>query len=131
MKYLELDEEKLQIRSSIVDRLKNLFNKYWPGGEFKISTFGSTLTKLATAESDMDMTILFDNYFPANALVQQKIPKVSQKNHSIDGSESNSIGCEHEEIMNLEENSSNGDDEQNKDFKNTIRSFFVRLFFIF
>ncbi len=124
MDYLELKEEKLLLRKSIVAKLKILFNKFWVSEEFEVSMFGSTLTKLAIDESDMDVSILFNNYLPANSFVQQKIPKVCQKNNSIDSNETNSIGCE--EVISLEESSSNGDDEPNKDLKNAMKKFFVR-----
>ena len=90
--------------------------------EFQLSIFGSTATHLAVKGSDMDLTILFTDYLPANELTQLKVPKIIHKGASTDGNDSNSF--DHEEEMNSEDNYSEESD-QNKMFKNAITSFFV------
>jgi len=118
--------------------------------DYDVKIFGSTASNLTCKRSDMDLTLLFKNYFPDNEHKQQKLPPYIQKqvkedsvmrNAEDDNSNSNSntqneeldesIDLDEEEDDEHRDKQDNGDieDKENKEHNEQLRkamhSFFV------
>ncbi len=93
--------------------------------EFQVKPFGSTANGLLSNESDMDLTVLFTDYFQDNELKQQKVPKVkAQKLKEVAHNSSDSNSAELDESIDLDDCAS----EENNSIKNASHDFFVRDF---
>lgn len=131
IEYLKLDEKSFEQRKQICEGLNKLFRTYWNDDEFKLSIFGSTSYGLAVNGSDMDMTVLFANYLPANQFKQQITSNIKNKatlkcgNDNQDSSGSN-LG-ELEEDINLDDDLENGNAENSQTLKESIKKFFNEL----
>ena len=101
-----------------------------------MNIFGSTANGLACHGSDMDLTILFKNYFPENQLKQQRLPTIKPRkvkpaqvvNNGQDSSDSNL--CELDEDIDYLDGSEEAEmpTTDNQQLKQAISTFFVIKF---
>jgi hypothetical protein len=115
-----------------------------------VDIFGSTLMDLASKGSDMDMTLLFDQYLVDNQYKQQKLPKIEVRrlsktdhgkncgdntsNNSKDNSDSNMTEAVEQEIDENIDIDEEGGEQANLNtsdltLKESIKKFFVRIDF--
>ena len=97
---MQLNKQELDNREEICNELNNLLKEYLTNSI--VAIFGSTVTGLAANGSDMDVSILFDDYLEINKHKQQKklIKSVTLKSETSSGnnsSEGASIEVDEEE----------------------------------
>jgi hypothetical protein len=104
-----------------------------------VSIFGSTVNGLACHGSDMDVTLLLNDYLKHNSLKQEKHPKLVQNNdnnnklsNSNDGSNSSNSNMtemdEHLDDLN-EDDQSDGNINDANGLKDSLVKFFVSYMF--
>ncbi|CAF1021580.1 unnamed protein product [Brachionus calyciflorus] len=123
VEHFRLNENEIKMREEITKKLSDIFSQFWSSSEFRIDLFGSSVTGLACKGSDMDLSILFNQYLIENQHKQLKQPKVvakQMKNGKNESSDSNMETEELEEDVNLEDH----EEEIEHSLKEVIKSFF-------
>lgn len=127
VEYYKLSDKDTDLRHQIKTKLIEIFSQFWSRDEFNVEIFGSSFTGLACKGSDMDLSILFEQYKIENQLKQLKQPKVTVrqiKNGKNDSNDSQMESEEIEEEVNLEDEI----EEEEHSLKEDIKTFFVKLF---
>lgn len=118
VEFLKVDESEMKQRGVICENLNELYAKFLPGSH--VTTYGSTLTGLACKGSDMDLTLLIDEYLKLNENKQMKPPKpkekskLKQQGSSDSSANSDSNNMENEKLaFDIDENTTDSIREQN------------------